>query len=82
MTNSQDLFYDLPSSFKNKNACFGNKTESRDPVVYLRHTAGFSSPSCNKYVVKRLFDSIQPNKTKCTFGIPYDNYRNVVIGSS
>ena len=77
---SQDLFYDLPSSFKSKNTFFANKTEKREPEIYLKNQPGFCAPSPQKYEVKRLFDSNKRSKNTCTFGIPFDKYRNVVVG--
>ena len=45
---------------------------------------GNASPSPQRYNVKRLFEQkseLKRPRPECTFGIPYEAYRNVVIGS-
>lgn len=80
----QDLFYDLPSTNTSRAANFHNKTEYRKPELFLRSLPGNSSPSPQRYNVKRLFEKASSTRPRpeCTFGIPFEAYRNVVIGSN
>jgi hypothetical protein len=52
----QDLFYDLPSTNTSRPAIFHNKTVFRNPELFLRSMPGNSSPSPQRYNVKRLFE--------------------------